>query len=339
MLARCRDGSTPPSGVGVRRGDAAAVGRGGAADAAAGRVAHGVLERDRLGRLDVVQALNVVLFGGGVATALLREHVDDDRAVPFGGVGEGLLHVVDVVAVDRPGVADAERLEEGVRRHHVAQRAGDRVHARVGQLAQCRELAQAQAQALPRRGVGGIEAQRRQALGQLGDRRRVGAPVVVEHDDDASPRVPQVVQGLVGHAPGQRPVAHDGDHLALAVDAPQLEPAGDAVGVGERGRRVAVLNPVVLGLGPVGVARHPARLLQGLEAVAATGQQLVHVGLVAGVPQDDVTGRVEDPVQGQRQLDGAEIRAEVPSGRRHGVDDEGPDLLAQLGELLGRSGP
>jgi hypothetical protein len=146
--------------------------------------------------------------------------------------------------------------------------------------------------------------------------------------------MPEVVQGLVGHAAGQGAVAHHRDHLALAVDAPQLEGAGDPVGVGERGRRVAVLNPVVLGLGPVGVARHAALLLQGLEAVAAAGQQLVHVGLVAGVPQDDVTGRVEDPVQGQRQLDGTEVRAEVASRRRHGVDDERPDFLAQLGELF-----
>ena len=334
MLARCGEGSTSAVGDGVRGGDAATVGRGGAADAAPGRVADGVLERDRLGGLHVVQALDVVLFGGGVAAALLGEHVDDDRAVPLGGVREGLLHVLDVVAVDRPGVADAQRLEEGVGRHHVAQRAGHRVHARIGQLAEGRQLAQAHAQAFPRRGVGRVEAQGRQALGQLGHGRGVGAAVVVEHNDDATLRVPEVVEGLVGHAAGQRAVTDDGDHLALAVDAAQLEPAGDPVGVGERGRRVAVLDPVVLGLGPVGVARHAARLLQGLEAVAATGQQLVHVGLVAGVPEDDVARGVEDAVQGERQLDGAEIRAEVPPGRRHRVDDERPDLLAQLGELL-----
>ena len=150
----------------------------------------------------------------------------------------------------------------------------------------------------------------------------------------AAPRVAEVVQGLVGHAAGQGAVADDGDHLALAVDAPQREPAGDPVGVGEGRRRVAVLDPVVLGLGPVGIARHAARLLEGLEAVAPAGQELVHVGLVAGVPQDDVAGRVEDPVQGQRQLDRAEVRAEMAAGRRHRVDDERPDLLAQFGELL-----
>ena len=70
--------------------------------------------------------------------------------------------------------------------------------------------------------------------------------------------------------------------------AAQREGLGEAVGVGERGRGVAVLDPVVLGLGPVRVARHAAGLLERLEAEAAPGEQLVHVGLVAGVPQDDV---------------------------------------------------
>ena len=49
---------------------------------------------------------------GRVAPALLGEDVDDDGAVPFGRVGQGLFHAGDVVAVDGPGVADAEGLEE-----------------------------------------------------------------------------------------------------------------------------------------------------------------------------------------------------------------------------------
>ena len=99
----------------------------------------------------------------------------------------------------------------------------------------------------------------------------------------------QVVEGLVGHAPGQGAVTDDGDDSALVGVAPQREGIGQPVGVGEGGRGVTVLDPVVLGLGPVRVARHAAGLFEGLEAVAATGDQLVHVGLVAGVEQHDVT--------------------------------------------------
>jgi len=96
---------------------------------------------------------------------------------------------------------------------------------------------------------------------------------------------------------------------------------------------VAVLDPVVLGLPPGRVARQPARLAQGREAVAAAGQDLVYVGLVAGVPHDDVAGRVEDAVHGQGELHHPQVGAEVAARPEHGLDDEGPDLLGQPVEL------
>ena len=65
----------------------------------------------------------------------------------------------------------------------------------------------------------------------------------------------------------------------------------------------------------------------------ASGDQLVGVGLVARVPQDDVAGRVEHAVQGQGQLDGAEIGAQVATVDGDAVDDAGPDLLGQLCQL------
>ena len=77
---------------------------------------------------------------GRVAAALLGEHVDDDRAVPLGGVGEGLLHLRRC-----RGRRSARRsARPGPRRrcggHHLAQRAGERVHAGVGELAQGGQL-------------------------------------------------------------------------------------------------------------------------------------------------------------------------------------------------------
>ncbi len=91
--------------------------------------------------LDVVQALDVVLLGRRVAPALLGEHVDHDRARPLGGVGQRLLQAGDVVAVDRADVADAQGLEEGVGCDHLAQGAGQAVHARVGQVADAGQFA------------------------------------------------------------------------------------------------------------------------------------------------------------------------------------------------------
>ena len=58
------------------------------------------------------------------------------------------------------------------------------------------------------------------------------------------------------------------------------------------------------------------------------------VGLVAGVEEDLVLRGVEDPVQGDGQLDHAEVGAEVAAGLGDRVDEEGPDLPGQLVQLL-----
>ena len=65
------------------------------------------------------------------------------------------------------------------------------------------------------------------------------------------------------------------------------------------------------------------------------GDDLVHVGLVAGVPQHDVAGRVEDAVHGEGELDRAEVGAEVPAGpgTGDGIDDELADLAGELVEF------
>ena len=164
--------------------------------------------------------------------------------------------------------------------------------------------------------VARVEAQPAEALAQLGHGRGVGAAVVVEDDDGPAAGVAEVVEALERHAAGHRAVADHGDDPPV-VDALQLERLGQAVGVAEDGRGVAVLDPVVLGLGPARVARQAAGLAQVVELVAPAGDDLVDVGLVAGVPQDDVAGRVEHPVHGERELDHAEVGAEVTAvGRR-----------------------
>ena len=60
----------------------------------------------------------------------------------------------------------------------------------------------------------------------------------------------------------------------------------------------------------------------------------MHVGLVAGVPQQDVPGRREDPVQGQGQLDRTQVGAQVAARCRHRLHDEAADLLGQSGQLV-----
>ncbi len=207
------------------------------------------------------------------------------------------------MTVDRPEVAEAERLEEVARRR--VPRSG--------------RVVQVPGRARSRRG--------RRPRGRRGEprhRRRVGAPVVVQDDDDVRAGGPDVVQRLVGDATGQGAVADDGDHASRVSP----EPAGhrQPVGVGERRRGVAVLDEVVGGLGAVGVAGEAAALAQPGELLLAAGDQLVHVGLVAGVPHDGVVGRREHAVQCERELDDAEVRAQVAPGLGDTRDEEPADL-------------
>ena len=60
----------------------------------------------------------------------------------------------------------------------------------------------------------------------------------------------------------------------------------------------------------------------------------MHVGLVAGVPQQGVARRLEHAVQGERQLDRAEVGTEVAAALGDRGDDEVTDLSGQLGELV-----
>ena len=70
------------------------------------------------------------------------------------------------------------------------------------------------------------------------------------------------------------------------------------------------------------------------ELVAAAGQDLVRVGLVADVPEDLVARRVEQRVQRDRDLAGAEVGAEVPADLPHRVDQQLADLLGDLLQLV-----
>ena len=95
-----------------------------------------------------------------------------------------------------------------------------------------------------------------------------------------------------------------------------------------------ILHQIVLGLALARVAGHPAALAQPGEPGLAAGEQLVHVGLVARVEHDAVARRVEDPVQRDRELHHAEVRAEMAAAARYRLDQEVADLSGQLRELL-----
>ena len=92
---------------------------------------------------------------------------------------------------------------------------------------------------------------------------------------------------------------------------------------------------VVLAFGAQHEAVESAGLADGREAIEAAGKNLVDVGLVADVEEDAVSRRIEDSVEGERQLDNAEIGPKMAAGFGKGLDEECANLLCQFGHLRG----
>jgi hypothetical protein len=89
---------------------------------------------------------------------------------------------------------------------------------------------------------------------------------------------------------------------------------------------VAGAERVIRALRPAQKAARTVGALDAPELPAAAGERLVPVGLVTHVPDQAVARRVEDIVERDRQLDGAQAGGEVPPRRGADLDQ----LLAQL---------
>ena len=234
-----------PGGVGHGRGDGHHLG------VQPAQLDHHVGEHAgvgaRLHLAHVVHVLDGVLLGGAVAAPLLGEHVDHDRPVELGRVGQRLLQPGNVVPVEGTEVAHAQVLEEAGRVPQLPQGGLRHLHAPLEGVTHPGDALGHLLEAVGPAHYLGVGAEANQALGEPRDGRRVAAAVVVEHDDHVAAAVADVVQPLEGHAPGQGSVAYDGHHPAPGVG--RVEGGGQAVGVGQHGGCVAVLDPVVGGLG------------------------------------------------------------------------------------------
>ena len=90
---------------------------------------------------------------------------------------------------------------------------------------------------------------------------------------------------------------------------------------------------VVFALGALGEAGQAVAHPQRADAVAAAGEDLVRIGLMADVPDDAVLRGVEDVVQRDREFDHAEAGAQMAAGDGDRVDGLGAQLVGDLPEL------
>jgi hypothetical protein len=92
-------------------------------------------------------------------------------------------------------------------------------------------------------------------------------------------------------------------------------------------------HDVVLGLEDRAERGQALVLADRVEPVPPAGEHLVWVGLMADVPEDLVPWGVEQAVQRDRQLTGAEVGAEVAADLADHVDDQLARLLRDPLEL------
>ncbi len=230
--------------------------------------------------------------------------------------------MIEIVAVDRADIIEAELLEQRAAGPEAAGEFLGAGRAPLPALGQqlLGELLQKAAEAAI--GAAGDELGKISAHGA--HRRRDRHVVVVEDHDQTRIHGAGIVHGLIGHARAHGAVAdHGHDVVRLAVEVAghcHAEPGRD------RGRGMAGAERVVLALGALAEARQAAGLTQRADAVAAAGQDLVRVGLMADIPNQLVGRGVEHMMERDGELDHAEAGAEMAAGHR----DRGDQLLSQL---------
>ena len=155
--------------------------------------------------------------------------------------------------------------------------------------------------------------------------------IVVQHDQQLGRLLAaRVIQGLEHDAAWQRPVADHRDGMAISfaeklVAAVQSEHGRDAAS------GMARHEQIVGAFVRIRVAHQSAAGANRGKLAVAAGDELVRINLMAGVPNQAVAAEVERRVQGQAELDNAQVRSKM--GRSIG-DNFAQGVAHFAGELL-----
>ena len=276
----------------------------------------------------------VILVGAvlrrGVALALLRHDMDQHRTLlAVADVLENGDQMIEIVAVDRADVIEAQFLEQRPAGDHAAGVFFRLLEAGMNPLAHlARDLGGQAAQAE----IFAARDHSRQIGGQPADRGRDRHVVVVEDHHQPIARLLRVVHRLIGHARAHRAIADHRD--AAAVLALHLVGHGEAQSGADRGRAMRRAEGVVFAFGTLGETRQPAALAQRADAVAATGQDLVRIALVPDIPDEPIGGRIEDVMDRHGELDHAEPGAEMSACRADRIDNLVAQFVGELAQLF-----
>ena len=136
------------------------------------------------------------------------------------------------------------------------------------------------------------------------DRRGNGHVIVVQDDQHIAEVRPCIVHRLIGHPRGHGAVSDHADDLVVILH--QIARLGETKASGDRGRGMRSAERIVLAFIALGETGKASTLAQCANAVLAARQNLVGIALVADIEDQLVVWRVEDRMDGDRQLDNAE---------------------------------
>ncbi len=269
-----------------------------------------------------------VLLGGLVALALLGLDVQQLRPLEIAHVAQGFDQSLDVVAVDGTYVVEAELLEQGAGHHHS-------LEVFLGPLGQLLDRRQAGQHLLATLADGGVELAGHdagQVVVQCPDILGDGHLVVVEHHQHVLVNIAGVIERLERHAGGDGAIADHRHHLAPQPFA--LGRHGHAERRTDGGAGVTDGEHVILALAAPGEGVQTVFLADALHPIAATGQDLVGISLVADVPHQSIERGVVDVVQRHRQFDGAEPGGKMTTGATHRTQQIFTQFVAQHRQSL-----
>ena len=178
-----------------------------------------------------------------------------------------------------------------------------------------------------------LQAHALEVAGEGADVGRDRHAVVVEDDHHRRLQATRVMERLVRDPTRERAIADHRDDLAVLAD-PLAHRLLQPDPVADRGRGVARAHDVVLGLEDRAERRQALVLADRAEPLPAAREDLVRIGLMPDVPEDLVRRRVEQAVQGDGQLAGPEVGAEVAADLTDRVDDQLAHLLRDPLELV-----
>ena len=265
-----------------------------------------------------------VVFGEFVAVALFGDDVQQLRTFAAAQIFQYVNQMLDVVAVHGTGVAETEVFKQRQRLLGVfgfARQRFDFVLNFLGKLHRAGQLVQN----LARLRLDGAQHAAHIAHDVAGEvfrqRADVGGNrhfVVVEDDQQVHVHVARAVQGFKRLSRRHRAVADNGD--AAAVAAQELVCRRHAQRRADGGGGMPYAERVVFGLAAFGETRQAAVAAHGVHPVFASGEDFVRIALMADIPNQMVFGRVIHIVQGDGQLDRAQIAGEMPAGLTDGFE-------------------